>query len=139
MQSWGLLGIKLNKLGTILDQSGGNLEPTLANLGQPWGQVGPTWRQLEPFCGQLGRTWRQLKPSWHQLGPTWGQLAPTLGPLAPMWAQVRPSLYQLGVDAHHLGPKRATRNSKNCCFHLFFVYDLENPTSCNLGVYLGSN
>ena len=71
--------------------------------------------------------------------PTSAQLAPILGPLASIWCQVRPSWYQLGVDVHDLGPKRDTRNMKNHCFPLVFVYDLENPTSCNLGVYLESN
>ena len=95
------------------------------------GLVWAYWRQLRPI-------WRQLGPSWRQLGPTWRELVQTWTQLAPIWGQLGPSSYQLGVNVRHLGPKRSTRNVKNHCFSLVFVYFIESRASCNLGVHLGA-
>ena len=68
--------------------------------------------------GQLGPTWADLRPLWSNLGL----------PSA--------NFRQLSVNLGHLGPKWGTGHMKNHCFPWVFVYNLESPPSCNIGVYL---
>ena len=66
MQSWGLLGVKLNQLGTILN-----------HFAFWFSLSGPVLGGIGANLGELGANLGEIGANLRQLGPTWGELAPT--------------------------------------------------------------